>query len=104
MKTYISIPITGKDEQLQRTKAADIKNKLAPREAVNPFDLADELIKKHDDERRPFPTWQEFLDVDIPELLKCDIIYMCRDWEHSKGCNVELQTAIENKLSIFFEK
>ena len=50
---------------------------------VNPFDngLPDEA------------HWQEHMRADIGLLLRCDLIYMLRGWEHSKGAKLEHDVA-----------
>ena len=43
---------------------------------------------------------------DIETLLNCDAILMCNDWDHSgsRGCRVELFTALTYGKDVYFQK
>lgn len=101
MKIYISIPITGQEQQA-REKADLIKGKLS-REGhspVNPFDI-------HAGKN---PTYNDHICYDILSMLDCDAILFCEGWDQSLGCKIEYNTAMlfkaHNKkdFKIMFEK
>ena len=48
-------------------------------------------------------TWHDYMEEDIAALLRCDAIYMLKDWGQSKGARVEYQIAKEMGLAVFFE-
>ena len=82
MKVYISIPITGEDYKKQRELADQIARSLSRKghEPVNPFNI---YAGKN-------PSYEDHLAYDLRALMDCDAIVMCRGWEHSFGCNLEL--------------
>ena len=87
MRIYISIPISGHDKNTQMAKASKIANAIASlgHTPINPFILGAMLP--------PTLTYADILGVDISALLKCDGIYMCKDWESSRGCHLEFEAA-----------
>ena len=92
---YISIPISGHDERKQREKADQIKNMLSKRgyTPVNPFEI---YSGKN-------PTYFDYISHDLRALADCDAIYMCKDWQTSKGCKVEHFFAETYGKKIMFE-
>ena len=106
MKIYISLPITDKDEATQRRHAIRIKNQieLNGHDAVNPFDLYDELCLIHRHCKKPKPTYEEIMLEDIAALTNCDSIVLCEGWTLSKGCDMEYHHAKQLGLKIIDEK
>lgn len=47
--------------------------------------------------------WHEHMRIDIHALTECDIIYMLRGWEQSKGAKLELDVASSCGLTVWFE-
>lgn len=105
MKIYISLPISHHDEATQRRKANHWKHKFEQNghEVINPFDIGDKLEQIHKDCRKPKPTWQDYMDADIPELETCDTIFLIDGWHNSKGCLQEVSKAIELKIKFVLE-
>lgn len=105
MRIYISIPITNQDEPTQRRTANAYKRlfESTGNEVINPFDLADKLRKLHKDCKKPIPTWTQYMEVDLPEVQACSMIFLCNGWEKSLGCLQELKTAIDLNLKIMLE-
>ena len=97
MKIYISGPITGHD--MVRVKAAfeAAEEKVIDRghQAVNPYKISEQLPEDS--------TWQDYMREDIPQLVKCDAIYLLPGWVYSAGCNLEYDIARALKLIIFDE-
>ena len=104
-KFYISLPISNKDEATQRRHAIRIKNQieLNGHDAVNPFDLYDELCLIHRHCKKPKPTYEEIILEDIAALTDCNAIVLCVEWILSKGCNKEYNHAKELNLVIVDE-
>ena len=99
---YISIPITGHDEAVQRTKSGQISTMLYEMgydTVINPLDVYDAWKNVYKRE----PTYDEIMQADIAELLKCTAIYMCNGWSKSLGCMKERQTAINAGLEVIYE-
>ena len=63
-------------------------------EVINPM-----VISPFDESK----TWEDYISECIPELLKCDAIYLLRDWGQSKGARIEYVIAKELGLKIIFE-
>jgi len=77
-KTYISIPITGKDIEEQKNKAEQIKSKIP--NSVSPFDIVEDTGQ----------SYGYFMGKDIQYIIdNCDTIYLCKGWEKSRGCILE---------------
>lgn len=93
-RIYISLPITGQEAE-SRKKADMIKASLSRLGyiVVNPFDI---YCGKN-------PTYADYLCSDLRALADCDIIYLCKDWEQSRGCRIEHKFAKEFGLKIMFE-
>lgn len=48
-------------------------------------------------------TWQTWIDIDLAILACCDILYVLKNSEHSKGTQREIQFATEHNMEIVFE-
>ena len=45
--------------------------------------------------------YQRGLDICLGLLSHCDVLVLCEDWEHSRGCRGELDHAKKNGKAIF---
>lgn len=95
MKIYISIPISGMDEQKQREHADLMKNALsrAGHEVITPFEV---FAGKN-------ATYEEHICYDLLALSRRDAIFMCDGWQFSKGCRIEHNFAIETGKHTMYE-
>lgn len=99
---YISLPITGHDEAVQREKAGQISTMLSEMgysKVINPFRIADWLkasIKRE-------PTYEEYMQADLEALKLCDAIFMCTGWAGSGGCRRERNQAINQGQEVIYE-
>lgn len=92
MKVYISIPITGKDIEVQKKYADDMAKFLtkAGHTPVLPFDNGlDESA-----------SYEEHIKADLKLLLDCNAILMCKDYHLSNGCLFEFDVAIECGMTV----
>lgn len=99
---YISIPISGLSESVQRAKAGMVSQMLREigyEKVINPFIISDWL--KNSLKREP--TYDEYLDAEISVLKLCTAIYMCEGWSMSNGCKIERQAAINAGLEVIYE-
>lgn len=96
MKIYISGPITGQNNYIERFAAAEELLKEAGYESINPAEELMEMPKNS--------THEEYMEKAIALLACCEGIYMLEGWENSKGAKIELDWAIRNKLTICFER
>ena len=92
MKVYISLPITGKDLQEQKSYARHVASFLSEAgfTPVNPFDngLADDA------------SYEEHIKADLRLMLDCDAIMLCDGWLLSKGCVLESHVAIACDMTV----
>lgn len=52
---------------------------------------------------KPNLKWVEYMDLCVPELMRCDAIYMLKDWGSSRGARIEYAIAKEMGLKIIYE-
>ena len=85
MKVYISLPITGKDLQEQKSYARHVASFLSEVgfTPVNPFNngLGNDA------------SYEEHIKADLKLMLGCDAIMLCDGWLLSKGCVLENHVA-----------
>ena len=96
MKIYISGPITGTDDYMERFEAAEKMLTEAGLSVVNPAKVSAQLPKDT-------TTYSEYMEMSITMLGMCEAIYMLENWTESKGAVVEFEYAYKNRKSILFE-
>ena len=96
MKIYISGPITGTDDYMERFQAADDRIRAKGYTAVNP---AAELACKDSNTT----TWEEYMGEALKLLATADAIYMLKGWERSKGASIEHWVAIAMGKKVYEE-
>ena len=93
MRIYISGAITG--DKLYRAKFEKAKQDLKKKGhiPVNPaeFELPDGA------------SWEDYMKQDLSLLLKCDGIYMLKDWKQSRGAKLEHDLAQTLKMQVQYE-
>ncbi|SMO48300.1 DUF4406 domain-containing protein [Solitalea koreensis] len=91
LKVYISGKMTGVAD-LNRSKFDQAEQLLKNEgfEPVNPHKL--------DHSANVNESWEEFMRVDLAELLKCDAIALIDDWHDSKGAIIEFRLAQDLKM------
>ena len=107
---FISQPMTGKSEEeilATRQKEIDKIHQLfdADGEQVNIIDsYIDDATRKHFEEHVSDDiNWDIFwLSQSLQKLALADTIWLCEGWEHSKGCNIEHECAIQYGLDIVY--
>lgn len=86
MKVYISLPITGKDLQGQKSYARHVASFLSEAgfEPVNPFDngLGEDA------------SYEQHMKADILLMLGCGAVLLCDGWAQSRGCVLESHVAV----------
>lgn len=95
MKTYISLPIKGKDLGEVRAYAESVEKMLTSYgiDAVNP--LKNGLPADSPD--------CDHMRRDYRNLTDCQAILMCDGWEYSHGCMNEMQVAADMRLKIVYD-
>lgn len=116
LKIYISGPITG-IEDLNRGSFSKYEKKFIELgyDVVNPFKLdhqkAEAMEKVYNEEivaGRDILTYSkedihnEYMKVDLKALVDCDVMGLMssQEWEHSKGCRMEIRTASDCGIKI----
>ena len=107
---FISQPMTGKSEEeilATRQKAIDKIHQLFDADGVEINIIAsyiDDATRKHFKEHvSDNINWDIFwLSQSLERLAMADMIWLCEGWEYSKGCNVELECAIQYGLCIVY--
>ena len=94
-KMYISGPITGDPDFMEKFLKAEKHLKARGFEVVNPATLTHKHGK----------SWGEYMVEGLKALLDCDGVYMLKGWADSRGARIEKQLMqdIGSKL-IYFER
>ena len=108
---FISQPMTGKsEEEILATRQKEIEKIHQSFDAdsdvqVNIIDsYIDDATRKYFEEHiTDGINWDIYwLSQSLQRLALADTIWLCDGWEHSKGCNVELECAIQYGLDIVY--
>jgi len=96
-KIYISGKVTGLpfEEAYQLFEEAEREVISLGGKPVNPTKLVEQVEGW---------TWEDYMEKDLGFLLRCEGIYMLRNWSSSKGARCEYALAKELGLQIQFQK
>ncbi len=75
IKIYISGPVTGTEDYLERFGAAEEELKKAGYSVINPAKINSFLPAD--------TTYKQYMDMSITMLSMCSHIYMLKGWEES---------------------
>lgn len=95
MKIYISGPITGVDEYLERFDLAEKALVAAGYEVVNPARVNLYLPES--------TTYAQYMEMSFVMLEMCDTVFFLEGWENSKGARMEFEYALERGYTMTFE-
>lgn len=95
MRIYISGPITGTDDYMERFAKAEEALIARGHSVVNPAKVNANLPKD--------TTWQQYMTVSIAMLKTCEAIYMLKNWDKSKGAQRELDDAFIMGIKVVME-
>lgn len=91
-KVYISGPITGTTDYMERFAAVEQKLVAEGYEVINPAKL---------NEHFPADTsWETYMRESLKMLCECDAIYMLADWFRSRGATLEFNVAQGLRLEV----
>ena len=122
---FISQPMTGKsEEEILITRQKEIEKIYQEIREMNQLDSKEDDIQVHiidsyidDATRKNFEehmgdaidgvckafNWDIYwLSKSLQSLAMADTIWLCNGWEYSKGCNIELECAIQYGLDIVY--
>lgn len=94
--TYISGPITGTHDYLDRFGRAEVDLLARGEIPVNPAKVCDRLPK--------LLEWGEYMQVALAMLGLCERIYLLKGWQGSKGARIEVAYALEHGYEIEEER
>ena len=108
VKVYLSLPITGYNEQERRQtaarKTAELMYKHDDWQIINPFHIYDrlkaELLAAGNFGE---PHYEDILQADLRELSLCNLAYFMLGWQSSHGCNIEMDFCRKNNIATVFE-
>lgn len=95
MKIYISGPITGHEDYMERFAEAEkqLTEYFENAEIINPARIHANLPES--------TTWEEYMKFCYLELDMVDAVCMMPGWKKSAGACIEYGYALANSLSIF---
>lgn len=95
-RVYISGPITGIDDYMERFSNAEADLKCAGFSVVNPARVLSQM---------PADTtsYEEYMDMSMMMLSMCSHIYLLEGWEKSMGSNREYGYALASDMTIMRE-
>lgn len=96
MKIYISGPITGTDDYMERFREAEEKLTAAGYQVYNPAYVNSFMPEG--------TTYEEYMMVAFTLLEMADAIYMLEGWQDSHGANREYGYAIGKGYTIMEER
>lgn len=96
MKVYISGPITGTSDYMERFKRAEELLLKIGDIPVNPAAVNSSLPEQ--------TGYEEYMNMSITMLDMCDEIFMMNGWEKSCGANREYGYALAKGKIILFEQ
>lgn len=99
MTAYISGPVTGTDDYMERFRDAQEHLEKHFKHVVNPTSWITGVRELNH---------EEYMKIDITMLKFCDVIVFLPGWQQSKGCREEYEFALRNDIVMFemgyFEK
>lgn len=95
MKVYISGPIAGTIDYMERFAEAEERLTREGNVVINPAKVGAGLPRS--------TTHKEHMKMAICMLSMCDAIFLMDGWSNSAGCNEEVAYALKNKIMITYE-
>ena len=94
-KVYISGPITGTDDYIERFEKAENDLKSQGYSVINPAKVNSNLPED--------TTWNEYMKMSFCMLDMCEAIFMLQGWSKSCGANREYGYALAKDMIIINE-
>lgn len=93
MKMYLSGPISGTADYMERFAKAERELKNEEVIVVNPAKIFSHLPED--------TTWEQYMELSLVMLKMCDAICLLEGWESSNGANLENAEAVKLGLRRF---
>lgn len=97
-KVYISGPITGTNDFIERFAAAEQILKSIGYTVINPASV--ERLEKMPQKST---TWEQYMGEDLKMLATADAIYLLKGWENSRGAVIERDVAVGMGKQVLYE-
>lgn len=112
--TNYSVTFIAEHPKENTTKRCYISGQISGIEdiAESIFESAEEVVSKlgyipvnpmkieHNHDK----SWESFMREDIIKLMKCQVVYVLRNWRNSKGATIEVNLAKDLGIDIIFQK
>lgn len=98
-RIYIAGPISSAmDTYVYNFAFAEdyIRSNYPKCEIVNPVKITDHLDPNVN-------TWEDYMEVCIPKLIRCNTLYLINGWAKSKGAKLEYLIARELYFQVIFQ-
>lgn len=95
MKVYISGPITGTNDYIERFEKAQEVLEKRGHTVINPALVNSNLPED--------TTYDEYMKMSFCMLDMCDAIYLLKGYENSRGASKELKRARLKKKFVYLE-
>ena len=95
MRVYISGPITGVPDYMEKFEAAEKELKEKGYNVVNQAKINDGMPEDM--------TYEEYMEIDIKLITMCDALYMMKGWKSSCGANREYGYALGRGKIIMYQ-
>lgn len=96
MRVYISGPITGVEDYIEKFEEAEKELKENGYKVVNPAKI--DRVMPND------MTYEEHMEIDLKLIDICNAIYMLKGWDMSCGANREYGYALGLGKIIMYQK
>ncbi len=96
MKLYISGPITGTNDYMERFAAAQKELEEEGWSVINPALVNSNLPKDTE--------WEDYMEMVVCMLNMCEAVYFLDGWEKSRGANIEYGYALAKGKDIMSQK
>ena len=94
-RIYISGPMTGTKDYKEQFFKAEEELKQKGHDVINPA---------REDQLLPNGTYEDYMDLDMFLLDKCDAIYLLKGWRKSCGANREYGYAMAKDYIVLHEE
>lgn len=98
LKVYISGAVSGTADYMQRFEEAEefLKQEFPDAAIINPTKITALLPEDA-------TIWQEYMDITLNVLRRCDVVYMLSGWKKSIGARIERLYAEGSGMTVMYQ-